>query len=295
MDWKSKKYSFVGVPISMGGRQEGGESGPLALIKALEIPEPLFKLTSTHKLDQYKRGTKEQTDAVNLIRSEVSQAISSVYSNQKTPVIFGGDHSLSISTFASYFTHFKDKLNEIGIIYIDAHPDFHTAYTSETQNIHGMVIAAACIPESGYIEEMRGKSTPKISPSSVCFLGIRSIDTAEADFIRELKVFNKTSDDILKNGAPKCIKEAVTHLKNQGITMVIVSFDIDVLDPPLAPASGLPEEGGISVGDVLGIYEIINREFSVLSYEFVEFAPIRDTADKVTERNYIEIIEKALG
>lgn len=295
MDWKSLKYSFIGVQISMGGRFGGGENGPKALLKALEIPEALTYLTSVHILDQYKRGSKDQIDAVKSIGSEVALAIKTIIDNKKTPVTFGGDHSLSITTFASYLTQHQDELNEIGIIYIDAHPDFHTSLTSETQNIHGMVLAAACLPESGYIEEMRGYAAPKISPSSVCFMGIRSIDAAEADVIRQYNVFNRTSQDILKNGSPKCIKEAVLHLKNQGINKVIVSFDIDVLDPPLAPASGLPEEGGISVGDVLGIYEIINREFSVIAYEFVEFAPIRDTADKVTEKNYVEIIQKALG
>lgn len=279
----------------MGGRLIGGEEGPEALFKALGIPEDKRNLTSVHILDQYKRKSKEQIEAVKKIKNELTLLISTAFDQDKTPVIIGGDHSLSISTFAIYLSRFKEKFKEIGIIYIDAHPDFHTTYTSETQNIHGMSVAASCIMDSGYTDEMRGEFTPKASTSSICLLGIRNPDKAEVEAISKFKVFNRTSLDILKTGSPKCTREAVVHLKAQGIEKVIVSFDIDVLDPSYAPASGLAEPNGISLGDVLGIFEVINREFEVLAYEFVEFAPIRDTKEKITEKHYVEIIEKALS
>lgn len=295
MDWNNGKYSFIGIPISLGGRFSGAQEGPKALFNALGIPESLIQLTSVHLLDQYERKSKQQIDAVKSICSEVIIGINSIYNEDKIPVIFGGDHSLSICTFSAYFSRYEKNLGEIGIIYIDAHPDIHTPQTSFTQNIHGMVLGAACLPNCGYIDEMRGISAPKISTSAVCFLGIRDIDTPEQEVISKNNIFSRTSYDILKSGASICVKQAADHLKAQGVSKVIVSFDIDILEMSLAPASGLPVKDGIFVGDVLAMFEIINREFEVIAYEFVEFAPIRDTPDKITEKNYVEIIQKALG
>ena len=290
MDWKSLPYLFINAPISFGGIWDGAEDGPDVLVKKLKIPSELVTSTKRFTRSQYKNQSSELFEVVKFFAKEISQQIEAIFSKNKIPVIFGGDHSLSIASMATFLRY---KTN-IGVIHIDAHPDSNSPATTQSHNIHGMVYGATCFEDAGYLEPLRGAPAPKLPTHALCFLGIREIDPPEQKLINDLNIWNRTTQDILQIGAAVSALEAADYLKMQGITQVIISFDIDVLDPKFAPASGLPYPRGLKPSDVHAIFEVLNRELDPIAYEFVEFAPVRDMYDSITERTYVTIIQSAL-
>ena len=203
------------------------------------------------------------------------------------PIVIGGDHSVAIpSALAS------SKVNiDVGIIWIDAHTDFNTFETTLTGNIHGLPLAAITGTKCN---ELRYYHDGKvIQPSRTVVIGARSIDEAEKDNVRYSGITVFSTEDIKEKGIEAVMDEAfkIAGYKTKGIH---ISYDLDVIDPDIAPGVSVPEYDGINEEEAMKINEYIVKHINdVLSFDLVEFNPLRDQNRK-TEQIGLNILTQII-
>ena len=201
------------------------------------------------------------------------------------PILIGGDHSVSIASALA-----SAKVNiDVGIIWIDAHTDYNTFETTVTGNIHGLPLAAI----NGYKNhELRYYHDGKIiQPSKTVIVGARSIDAAEKDNVKYSGVTVFTTQDIKEKGIEAVMEEAfkIASYKTKGVH---VSYDLDVIDPDVAPGVSIPEFDGITEDEAMQITEsIVAHMKDIVSFDIVEFNPLRDQERK-TEQIAINILSE---
>ncbi len=203
------------------------------------------------------------------------------------PIMIGGDHSAAIASALA-----SAKVNvDVGIIWIDAHTDYNTFETTVTGNIHGLPLAAI----TGYkCNELRYYHDGKIiQPSRTVIVGARSIDDAEKDNVRYSGVTVFSTEDIKEKGIDAVMDEAfkIAGYKTKGIH---VSYDLDVIDPDVAPGVSIPEFDGISEEEAMKINEyLIKHVDDIVSFDLVEFNPLRDV-DRKTEQIALNILAQMI-
>lgn len=203
------------------------------------------------------------------------------------PILIGGDHSVAIASALACA-----KVNiDVGIIWIDAHTDYNTFESTITGNIHGLPLAAI----TGYKNnELRYYHDGKvIQPSRTVIIGARSIDEAEKDNLRYAGVTVFSTEDIREKGIEAVMDEAfkIAGFKTKGIH---VSYDLDVIDPYIAPGVSIPEYEGITEEEAMSINEYLVKHMKdILSFDLVEFNPLRDQERK-TEQIALNILTQII-
>ena len=202
-------------------------------------------------------------------------------------ILIGGDHSVSIASALA-----SAKVNiDVGIIWIDAHTDYNTFKTTVTGNIHGLPLATI----NGYENhELRYYHDGKIiQPSKTVIIGARSIDEAEKDNVKYSGVTVFTTQDIKEKGVETIMEEAfkIAGYKTKGVH---VSYDLDIIDPDVAPGVSIPEFDGISEDEAMQINDcIIKHMKDIVSFDLVEFNPLRDQ-DRKTEQIAVNILSQII-
>ena len=203
------------------------------------------------------------------------------------PIMIGGDHSAAIASALA-----SAKVNvDVGIIWIDAHTDYNTFETTVTGNIHGLPLAAI----NGYKnQDLRTYHNGKIiQPSKTVIIGARSIDEAEKDNVRYSGVTVFTTEDVKEKGIEAIMDEAfkIAGYKTKGVH---VSYDLDVIDPDIAPGVSIPEFDGISEEEAMQINEYLVKHINeIVSFDLVEFNPLRDVNRK-TEQIALNILAQII-
>ncbi len=224
---------------------------------------------------------------VEKFNSALYKAIVEKSKEEYFPILIGGDHSVAIASALA-----SAKVNtDVGIIWIDAHTDYNTFETTITGNIHGLPLAAI----TGYkCNELRYYHDGKvIQPSRTVIIGARSIDDAEKDNLRYAGVTVFSTQDIKEKGIDAIMDEAfkIAGYKTKGIH---VSYDIDVIDPYVAPGVSIPEYDGISEEEAMKINEYLVKHMKdILSFDLVEFNPLRDQ-DRRTEQIALNILTQII-
>lgn len=180
----------------------------------------------------------------------------------------------------------------IGLIWIDAHGDFNTEYTTPSGNIHGMSFSASL----GFGNDMLtgvGGFSPKVSPQNAVLIGARALDIQERELIKESGIHVFTMNHIDSRGMQEVMEEAV-RIASSGTSGIHLSFDMDAIDPMFAPGVGSPIRGGISYREAALAMEIMAESDMVRSLEFVEVNPILDKGNE-TARTAVSLIATALG
>mmetsp|Transcript_9667 Transcript_9667/g.9326 ORF Transcript_9667/g.9326 Transcript_9667/m.9326 type:complete len:393 (-) Transcript_9667:185-1363(-) len=196
------------------------------------------------------------------------------------PVVLGGDHSIAIGTLAGIL---RVRPN-IGVIWVDAHADLHTPETSESGNMHGMPVgllmeglANDChsFPGLEWLHTSpNGKLQPRLSPDSIVYIGLRDVDAAERDIIRQNNIKAFTMHDVDNVGIGKVMEMALAHLLDGKPDRPIhLSYDIDAVDPMLAPATGTTVRGGLNYRDAHFVAETVAMSGALTSIEIVELNP----------------------
>jgi len=203
------------------------------------------------------------------------------------PILIGGDHSVSV---ASALASAKTK-NNIGIIWIDAQTNYNTFETTVTGNIQGLSLSAI----TGYKNhELRYFYDGNIiQPSKTVVIGARGIDEAEKENIKYSGITVFTTNDIKQKGIETIMEEAfkIAGEKTEGIH---ISYDLDIIDPEIAPGVSIPEFDGIKEEDAMKINELIIKHMDeVISYDLVEFNPLRDQNRK-TEQIAINLLAQII-
>lgn len=315
------RCSIIGVPMTQGQPYVGVDDGP-ALLRASGLVDHLQRLSwQVHDLgDLDLSGTTTagpEAEALSTPDDETSFLQSgnvrvknptvvgagthllaqTVYEQlQQTgtfPLILGGDHSIAIGSLAALLRHNPDT----GIIWIDAHADINTPWISESGNLHGMPIGllldpiqSSQIPGFGWLQDY----CPPLDPRQIAYVGLRDVDAAERRIILDHNIAAFTMHEIDRYGIGQVMEMVLNvHLKDRPLHM---SYDIDAVDPILAPATGTAVRGGLTFREAHYVAEAAAPR--LLSAEIVELNPTRapnpEGADDTIELG-LHIISSMMG
>jgi arginase len=203
------------------------------------------------------------------------------------PLVLGGDHSIALGTLGGLA-----RTNGLGgVLWLDAHGDLNRPETSPSGNVHGMPLAAA-LGLAGPWFESAAFRLPAVDPARVALVGVRALDDAERQQLRELDARVFTMSDVDRLGVEPVLREALEHVAGDGF--VHVSLDMDVLDPEVAPGVGTPVRGGLSYREAHLAMELVAESGLAGSLEVVEVNPILDRENE-TAKLAVELVASALG
>jgi arginase len=292
--------SLIGAPTDVGASDRGASMGPEALrvaglhgaltgcgLKVVDCgnvsgpPNPgLPALGGYRNLAEVVACNREVHDAVyRELRAE------------RLPILLGGDHSLSIGSVSAVARHCGEAHQPLRVIWLDAHADFNTRNLSPSGSLHGMPVACLCGFGPRELAQMNGV-TPAIRPQWVRQVGIRSVDPGERRFVHEqqLAVFDMRYIDEV--GVRKAMEVALADLHPD--VHLHVSFDVDFLDPEIAPGVGTTVAGGLSYREAQLCMEMIADTGRIGSLDIMELNPALDVRNK-TAVLAVDLVESLFG
>jgi arginase len=231
-------------------------------------------------------------EAIAATCEELAQWVEDAHQRGEIPLVLGGDHSIAAGTVAGTAAHFRAAGSNVGVIWIDAHGDMNTPETSPSGNVHGMPLAATLGLGARELTHLRGYS-PKVRPQNVVIIGIRDIDLAEAELIRQSGISTFTMREIDERGMFSVVNEAIERASD-GTVGFHVSFDMDSLDPSIAPGVGTPVPGGLTYREAHLALEMIADTRRMVSMDVVEVNPMLDSHN-ITAKMAVGLIGSALG
>jgi arginase len=209
----------------------------------------------------------------------------------RMPILLGGDHCLSIGSISAVARHCREQGKKLRVLWLDAHADFNTSELSPSGNVHGMPVACLCGFGPQALTGLGGV-TPALEPSWVRQIGIRSVDEGERSFVHEqgLDVFDMRYID--EHGMRQTVEQALAGLDAD--THLHVSFDVDFLDPEIAPGVGTQVAGGPTYREAQLCMEMIADTRRLASLDVVELNPAFDVHNR-TARLAVDLIESLFG
>jgi arginase len=295
-----KSVSLFGVPTDIGAGSRGASMGPEAL-RVAGLPRAL----ADRGLDVVDRGNlagpinpwqppqagyRHFAEVVAWNRT-VLEAETAELEAGRMPVMLGGDHCLAIGSISAVARHCRNKGRKLRVLWLDAHADFNTAQITPSGNIHGMPVACLCGFGPRELTEMSG-ATPAIGADAVRQFGIRSVDPNEKKLVHDagLEIFDMRYID--EHGMRRAMEEALDGL--DGDTHLHVSFDVDFLDPSIAPAVGTTVPGGPTYREAQLCMEMIADTGLAASLDIVELNPALDEHNRTAEL-VVDLIESLFG
>jgi len=297
-----ENISIIGFPVDLGSGRRGVDMGPSALrIAGLQskLKNLGYKVNDTGDvkieiMEKQKIGNPKlrYLDEILKTSGTLAAMVELALDKNNFPLCIGGDHSMALGTIAGISTYCKKNNLKLGVIWIDAHTDMNTDKTTPSGNIHGMPLAASLGLGNKKLVNIHGFS-PKLQPENCAIVGIRSIDEEEKKNIRKLKIPIYTMTEIDKMGIHRIINKI---LKQFGKTVdhIHVSFDVDSVDPTVAPGVGTPVPGGLSYREAHLLMESIAECGCMSSLEVAEINPILDYQNKSAVFT-AELISSSMG
>ncbi len=264
---------IISACTDAGVHIDGASLGAYKLGKYLENKYNVTYINNTSNFikDKNPKNLQKNLSEINIFNNKLYHTI---INSPKFPFTIGGDHSISIgSALASNY-----KNGNIGIIWFDAHPDYNTFNTTITGNIHGLPLAT--INGFNNKELINFKIKDYINPKNTVIVGARSIDELEKENLKQagIKVF--TTNDIKKLGIKYVINEALKIALNN-TSKIHISYDLDVIDPNIAPGVSVPEKNGLTKKEALiALNLFLEKIDNIASFDLVEFNPLKDINNK---------------
>jgi arginase len=277
--------SILGVPMDLGAGRRGVDMGPGALRNA-RLNAVLRGLGHTvTDLGDVAVTIPETVDKLEqsglIFRDSILGACTETYRRLSAldadtfPISLGGDHSVSMGTVAG-----ASQGRRTGLIWVDAHTDYNTPTSSPSGNIHGMPVAHLTGLGDPQLSSIGGVDW-RVRPEDVVMIGIRSVDPAERELVREAGIKVYTMKDVDTLGISRITSETLERLS--GVERLHVSFDADALDPSVCPGVGTPVLGGLSYREGHLLMELLAESRRVTSLDIVEVNPTLDTRNTTAE------------
>ncbi len=297
-----QNVSIIGFPMDLGADRRGVDMGP----SALRIAGLQTKLESLgYKVDDYgdikieimerqkiKNPKLKYLDEIIKTSKLLADKVVKVLEKGDFPLCIGGDHSMALGTISGIASYCKKRNYKLGVIWIDAHSDMNTDETSPSGNIHGMPLASllglGCDELVNILE-----FSPKLDPENCALIGIRSIDEAEKVNIKKLGIPIYTMNDIDKLGIHRIIAKVLKQFREK-VDHIHISFDVDSVDPSVAPGVGTPVSGGLSYREAHLLMETIAECGCMSSLEVAELNPILDLKNQSADFTS-ELIASSMG
>lgn len=292
--------SLIGAPTDIGASDRGASMGPEALRVAGLHRALVNRGLRVHDRGNLQGPTNPWLSAVGGYRHlpeviawnrQVHDAVHVELSQDRLPILLGGDHCLSIGSISAVARHCRETRQKLRVLWLDAHADFNTSELSPSGNLHGMPVACLCGFGPQELIEIGGQ-TPAISPKWMRQVGIRSVDSGEKRFVHEqgLEVFDMRYIDEV--GVRHTMELALSGMDAN--THLHLSFDVDFLDPEIAPGVGTTVPGGPSYREAQLCMEMIADTGRLGSLDVTELNPALDVRNKTAELA-VDLIESLFG
>ena len=309
------KIQLIDVPSEIGAGTRGASLGFEALkVACLNAESDFFKkYPALHVQDEnyalfnaVNTPFAKRIAHIQKVYERIVSVVGETIEKNQFPLLLSGDHSTAGGTIAGLKLAHPDKT--IGVVWIDAHADLHSPYTSPSGNVHGMPLATALAEDNlpsripnrqlsqegerawKAIQELGGIS-PKIEAENLVFFGVRDTETPEDELIERLGVKNYTVDEVRYRGLERCVNETTGSLSN--CDMIYISFDVDSMDSNLiSHGTGTPVPYGFNREEVKSIMSMFIQTGKVAALEFVEINPTLDEKCNLMAETAFSILEE---
>ncbi len=309
-----KNLKFIEVKSEIGAGTRGASMGVDAIkIAALDYGSNMFKQIESIEVKVENQLLFEPTKyqhakriaGILAIYERIANQVSQTLKKNNFPIVLAGDHSTAGGTIAGIkIAYPKSKL---GVIWIDAHADIHSPYTSPSGNMHGMPIAVS-LNEDNTANKMNkpdkdtidlwnrlkkiGGIAPKISYNDLVYIGVRDVEPEETYLLKKHKIKTFTTAEVKRNGVEKIARDTLAHLSN--CTHIYVSFDVDSMDSSISKGTGTPVRNGITEKEAGSLCVRLIQNQKVCCFEICEVNPTLDKENLMAE-NTFEILQKVVS
>ncbi|KAI6028557.1 Ureohydrolase [Pisolithus orientalis] len=290
-----KTIAVVGCPFSGGQPKLGVDKGPIHLVEAglitrLEELGWRVLFDGHHQFEEISAasdppiGKLQNPRHVSRVCESVAEVVGTHVRNGQLPVTLGGDHSLAMGTISGTVEvrrrHIRlrdfnvarcSSYPDACVIWVDAHADINTTETTSSGNIHGMPVSFLLglgekIPEYAWVK-------PLLRPERLVYIGLRDLDAGEKRILRENNIKAFSMHEVDKYGIGRVVDMALDHLNPNRDLPIHLSFDVDALDPSVAPSTGTPVRGGLTFREGHYICEAIHETGLLVALDLMEVNP----------------------
>lgn len=278
-----KTIQLIGAPVDSGGPSAGCLSGPAALRQAGlagALTRPGQQVLDAGDLSaQPLAGVAHPNTAISQLALcagwvHALQAGAAAYVNeQSTPIFMGGDHLMAAGTIPALARHAQAAGRPLFVLWLDAHTDFHTLDSTDTGNLHGTPAAYVC-GQPGFGTAFPPVDTP-LDPANLCMLGIRSVDDAEKAWLEPLHTTLIDMPTLKTYGATASVQPFLDRVRAVN-GLLHLSFDVDCLDPSIAPGVGTAVSDGVTLSQATELMGLLRESELVSSVDIAELNPRLD-------------------
>lgn len=304
---KMKEIKILEVKSEIGAGTRGASLGIEAVkIASLDFNSDFFKqhdsveVENVNELlfDGAKHAYAKFIDGVMIMEERVCLEVYETLFDELFPLVMAGDHSTAYGTIAGIKKAYPKT--RLGVIWIDAHADMHTPFTTPSGNMHGMPVAMACGIDNleckvndprgetlEYWEQLKnvGMPGPKIYPEDIVYIAVRDLEKPENYLINKYNINFIETEDVRKFGAAEIAKKALQMLDH--CDLIYVSFDVDSIDSRVSSGTGTPVPNGLTVEEAKILNAELAKDPKVCTWEIVEVNPTLDTENQMAENAFI--------
>ncbi|HQW81324.1 MAG: arginase [Rhodanobacteraceae bacterium] len=292
--------TLIGAPTDIGAGHRGASMGPEALRVAhitealrergLEVEDRGNLIGPTNPWQPPVNGYRHLPEVVQWNRS-VYDAVHAALVDGRLPILLGGDHCLGLGSITAVARYCREQGKKLLVLWLDAHADFNTSEITPSGNVHGMPVACLCGIGPRELTHLGGNA-PALRPDQIRQIGIRSVDVGEKKLVREqgLDIYDMRYIDEI--GIKRAMEEALSDIDAN--THLHVSFDVDFLDPEIAPGVGTTVPGGPNYREAQLVMEMIADTGRLASLDIVELNPAFDDHNR-TAKLAVDLVESLFG
>jgi arginase len=296
----TRRVALIGAPTDIGAGHRGASMGPEALRVAglaealrergLEVVDQGNLVGPVNPWQPPSDGYRHLPEVVAWNRA-VMDAVGAALRADLLPILLGGDHCLGVGSITAVANHCRAVGKKLRVLWLDAHADFNTHEVTPSGNVHGMPVACLCGLGPREMTELGGRA-PAMEAVDIRQIGIRSVDAGEKRLVKEygLDIYDMRYIDEI--GIKRAMEEALEGVDAD--THVHVSFDVDFLDPAIAPGVGTTVPGGPNYREAQLVMEMIADTGRMGSLDIVELNPAFDEHNR-TGKLAVDLVESLFG
>ncbi|KRG38412.1 arginase [Stenotrophomonas panacihumi] len=300
MSTRYPPVSLIGVPTDIGAGHRGARMGPEAL-RIAGLGEALVArgvdVRDIGNIDGPRNpwaapvaGYRHLQEVVDWNRA-LMEATYAELADGRMPIMLGGDHCLAMGSITAVSRWCRAQGRKLRVLWLDAHSDFNTSEVTPSGNVHGMPVACLCGLGPRELTHLGGDA-PALQPEQVRQIGIRSVDPEEKRLIKQHRIDVYDMRYIDENGMKRTVEAALAGLDED--THLHVSFDVDFLDPSIAPGVGTTVPGGPNYREAQLVMEMIADTGRLGSLDIVELNPVIDNRN-LTAELAVDLVESLFG
>ena len=298
-----KNIKLIEVPSEIGAGTRGASLGIDAIkIAALDFMSNFFihfpseKIPHENKLlyEPIESPYAKRIKGIAALYERVSKAVSDALKNNFFPVVLSGDHSIAGATIAGI--KIAKPKSKIGVIWIDAHADMHTPFTTPSGNVHGMALAATINEDNEdcavhelddetrkYWNQLKniGKVAPKVLPEDVVLISLRDYEKEEKYIIEKYGMKVISTSEVRRKGPENVVRSVIRYLAD--CTDIYISFDVDSLDSSISKGTGTPVNNGLREREVEDLISKFMQNRKICCFEITEVNPTLDKENLMSE------------